>query len=640
MIIPIFARPTYGNETMNFLSIENLTKSYGERMIFADLTFGIDQGQKVAIVAKNGSGKTTMMRCIMGLEPVDSGKVTFRKDIRVAFMEQTENMREDQTILESIFDHDLPELKLIKEYNIAVAKNDEAKLEELYQSITELNAWDTEVRVQQILSVLKLDDMDKRISELSGGQKKRVALAKVLLSDADFLILDEPTNHLDLDMIEWLEQYLSSSKSTILMVTHDRYFLEVVCDTILELADQTIYRYKGNFSYYLEKKAERQEQTQSTIEKAKNTFRKELDWIRRQPKARGVKQKARVDAFQDVKKVASQRLDEDELELPVKMERLGSKIVEFHKVSKAYPNRVILNDFTYNVQRQERLGIVGNNGTGKTTFLKMLVGQEETDKGKIVIGETVVFGYYSQDLIKVKDDFKVIDVVREVAEYIPLEKGRQLSAAQLLERFLFPRDMHYQFVHKLSGGEKRRLKLLRVLMSNPNFLILDEPTNDLDIFAMSVLEEYLRQFQGCLIVVSHDRYFMDKMVDHLFVFEGQGELKDIVGNYTVFRQQQLDKKRGFKQNITKEEPEIKEKIISPSTVDAKKRKLTFKEKEEYETIERRLPELEKSKEELTQALSSGSLSNELLMKNGEELGKVVEEIDALTERWIELAEFI
>ena len=640
IIIPIFARPTYGNETMNFLSIENLTKSYGERMIFADLTFGIDQGQKVAIVAKNGSGKTTMMRCIMGLEPVDSGKVTFRKDIRVAFMEQTENMREDQTILESIFDHDLPELKLIKEYNIAVAKNDEAKLEELYQSITELNAWDTEVRVQQILSVLKLDDMDKRISELSGGQKKRVALAKVLLSDADFLILDEPTNHLDLDMIEWLEQYLSSSKSTILMVTHDRYFLEVVCDTILELADQTIYRYKGNFSYYLEKKAERQEQTQSTIEKAKNTFRKELDWIRRQPKARGVKQKARVDAFQDVKKVASQRLDEDELELPVKMERLGSKIVEFHKVSKAYPNRVILNDFTYNVQRQERLGIVGNNGTGKTTFLKMLVGQEETDKGKIVIGETVVFGYYSQYLIKVKDDFKVIDVVREVAEYIPLEKGRQLSAAQLLERFLFPRDMHYQFVHKLSGGEKRRLKLLRVLMSNPNFLILDEPTNDLDIFAMSVLEEYLRQFQGCLIVVSHDRYFMDKMVDHLFVFEGQGELKDIVGNYTVFRQQQLDKKRGVKQNITKEEPEIKEKIISPSTVDAKKRKLTFKEKEEYETIERRLPELEKSKEELTQALSSGSLSNELLMKNGEDLGKVVEEIDALTERWIELAEFI
>jgi ATP-binding cassette subfamily F protein uup len=625
---------------MNFLSIENLTKSYGERMIFADLTFGIDQGQKVAIVAKNGSGKTTMMRCIMAMEPVDSGKVTFRKDIRVAFMEQTENMREDQTILESIFDHDLPELKLIKEYNIAVAKNDEAKLEELYQSITELNAWDTEVRVQQILSVLKLEDMDKRISELSGGQKKRVALAKVLLSDADFLILDEPTNHLDLDMIEWLENYLSSSKSTILMVTHDRYFLEVVCDTILELADQTIYRYKGNFSYYLEKKAERQEQTQSTIEKAKNTFRKELDWIRRQPKARGVKQKARVDAFQDVKKVASQRLDEDELELPVKMERLGSKIVEFHKVSKSYPNRVILNDFSYNVQRQERLGIVGNNGAGKTTFLKMLVGQEEVDKGKIILGETVVFGYYSQDLIKVNDDFKVIDVVREVAEYIPLEKGRQMSAAQLLERFLFPRDMHYQFVHKLSGGEKRRLKLLRVLMSNPNFLILDEPTNDLDIFAMSVLEEYLRQFQGCLIVVSHDRYFMDKMVDHLFVFEGQGELKDIVGNYTVFRQQQLDKKRGIKQNITKEEPEIKEKTISPSAVESKKRKLSFKEKEEYETIERRLPELEKTKDELTLTLSSGELSNEELIKNGTDLGKVVEEIDALTERWIELAEFI
>ena len=620
---------------MNFLSVENLTKTFGDRTIFRELTFGIDQGQKVAIVAKNGAGKTTLMRCLMNMEYYEDGRIVFRKDIRIAFMEQTEGMREDQTILESIFDHDLPELKLIKEYNIAMANGDEKALEQLYHDITEINAWDTEVKVQQILSVLKLDNTSQLIGSLSGGQKKRVALAKVLLSDADFLLLDEPTNHLDLDMIEWLESYLASSKSTILMVTHDRYFLEVVCDTIFELADQTIYRYKGNFSYYLEKKAERQEQNQSTIEKAKNTFRKELEWIRRQPKARGTKQKARVDAFQDLKKVASQRLDEDELDLPVKMERLGSKIVEFHKVGKSYGDKVILNDFSYNVQRQERLGIVGNNGTGKTTFLKMLVGQEEVNKGKIVIGDTVVFGYYSQDLIKVDDDFKVIDVVKEVAEYIPLEKGKQLSAAQLLERFLFPRDMHYNFVHKLSGGEKRRLKLLRVLMSNPNFLILDEPTNDLDIFVMAVLEDYLRNFQGCLIVVSHDRYFMDKMVDHLFVFEGQGKLKDIVGNYTDFRKKQQETKREDKAaEAKKQEAEV---IYDLPT---SKRKLTFKEKIEFEQIEKKMEQLENEKATLSEQISSGSWTNNELVELGEKLGGVVTEIEKMTERWMELAEFI
>lgn len=620
---------------MNFLSVENLTKTYGDRTIFRDLTFGIDQGQKVAIVAKNGSGKTTLMRCLMNMESYDDGRIVFRKDIRIAFMEQTEGMREDQTILESIFDHDLPELKLIKEYNIAMEKGDEKALEQLYHDISEINAWDTEVKVQQILSVLKLDNTSQLIGSLSGGQKKRVALAKVLLSDADFLLLDEPTNHLDLDMIEWLESYLASSKSTILMVTHDRYFLEVVCDTIFELADQTIYRYKGNFSYYLEKKAEREEQMQSTIEKAKNTFRKELEWIRRQPKARGTKQKARVDAFQDVKKVASQRLDEDELELPVKMERLGSKIVEFHKVGKAYGDKVILSDFSYNVQRQERLGIVGNNGTGKTTFLKMLVGQEEVDKGKIVIGDTVVFGYYSQDLIKVDDDFKVIDVVKEVAEFIPLEKGRQLSAAQLLERFLFPRDMHYNFVHKLSGGEKRRLKLLRVLMSNPNFLILDEPTNDLDIFAMAVLEEYLRNFQGCLIVVSHDRYFMDKMVDHLFVFEGAGKLKDIVGNYTDFRKNQIETKR--EEKATEAKKQVLEVAKEPVST---KRKLSFKEKAEFEQIEKEMERLEVEKATLTEKISSGECTNQELFEWGQQLGGIVSEIEKLTERWMELAEYL
>ena len=553
-------------------------------------------------------------------------------------MEQTELMNEHQTILEAVFDHDLPELKLIKEYNVAMDNNDEKALEHLYQEITEMNAWDIEVKVQQILSVLKLQDTSQVVGSLSGGQKKRVALAKVLLSDADFLFLDEPTNHLDLDMIEWLESYLATSKSTILMVTHDRYFLEVVCDTIFELADKTLYKYKGNFSYYLEKKAEREDQLQSTIEKAKNTFRKELDWIRRQPKARSVKQKARVDAFQDIKKTALQNTDEDELELPVKMERLGSKIVEFHKVGKAYGEKKILEDFTYNVQRLERLGIVGNNGSGKTTFLKMLLGEEPTNKGKIVIGETVVFGYYSQDLIKVKDDFKVIDVVKEVAEYIPLEKGKQLSAAQLLERFLFPRDMHYTFVHKLSGGEKRRLKLLRVLMSNPNFLILDEPTNDLDIFAMSVLEDYLRNFQGCLIVVSHDRYFMDKMVDHLFVFEGEGVIKDIVGNYTDFRKKQIQDKRDEKNSISQvkiekvveEKPKVKEEV---------KRKLNFKEKAEFESLEKKLDTLELDKATILAKISSEGLSNQDVYELGVKLGVIVSEIEDKTNRWIELSEF-
>ncbi|MDB2408283.1 ABC-F family ATP-binding cassette domain-containing protein [Crocinitomicaceae bacterium] len=620
---------------MNFLSVENLTKSFGERILFSDVTFGIDQGQKVAIVAKNGSGKTTLLNCLMDKEQYDSGKIVFRKNIQVAFMEQSENLPLNKTIDEVIYDHQSPKLRLIKDYNKAIESGDEDKLSNLFQELTELDAWDLEAKVNQLLSVFKLEDDSQLINNLSGGQKKRVALIKVLLSEADFLFLDEPTNHLDLDMIEWLESYLSTSKSTILMVTHDRYFLEVVCDTIFELADESLYKYKGNFSYYLEKKAERQEQLQSTIEKARNSFRKELDWIRRQPKARGTKQKARVDAFQDIKKTASQRLDEDELELPVKMERLGSKIVEFHKIGKAFGNLPILNSFSYNVQRKERMGIVGKNGTGKTTFLKMLLGSEPLDKGKIVVGETVVFGHFSQDLIKVNDDFKVIDVVKEVAEFIPLEKGKQLSAAQLLERFLFPRSMHYNFVRKLSGGEKRRLKLLRVLMGNPNFLILDEPTNDLDIFAMAVLEEYLRNFKGCLIVVSHDRYFMDKMVDHLLVFQGGGEVKDILGNYTDFRKNEKEA-----QKEKKSVNPIKKTEVKQNSTEQKKTKLSFKEKEEFNRLERDLEQLEQEKSELSKGLSDESRSNADLYEMGKRLGEVVQQIDQKTDRWMELAEYV
>lgn len=620
---------------MNFLSVENLTKSFGDRLLFSDVSFGIDQGQKVAIVAKNGAGKTTLLNCLMGKESKDSGNVVFRNDIRMAFMEQAENLPLDKTIDEVIYDHSSSKLRLIKSYNEALDKNDEEALSNLFQELTDLDAWELESQVKQFLSVFKLEDVNQTIANLSGGQKKRITLIKVLLSDADFLLLDEPTNHLDLDMIEWLENYLSNSKSTLLMVTHDRYFLEVVCDTILELSNETLFKYKGNFSYYLAKKAEREEQLQSTVEKARNTFRKELEWIRRQPKARGTKQKARIESFHEVKKVASTNLTETELELPVKMERLGSKIVEFHKVSKSFDEKKILSSFSYNVQRKERLGIVGKNGTGKTTFLKILMGEEPIDGGKVVVGDTVVFGHFSQELQTVDPDYKVIDVVKEIAEFIPLEKGKQLSAAQLLERFLFPRSMHYNFVRKLSGGERRRLKLLRVLMSNPNFLILDEPTNDLDIFAMAVLEEYLRGFQGCLIVVSHDRYFMDKMVDHLFVFESEGQIADVIGNYTTYRKKQKIKIKNPKPGNSSVEKKANN-VSEPSRI---KTKLSFKEKAEFDSLEKDIEQLELAKIRYTNQLSNGDLNGDKLFETGNKLAEVVEAIELKTNRWLELSEY-
>ena len=622
---------------MNLLSVENITKTFGARVIFKDLTFGVDQGQKVAIVAKNGSGKTTLLRCLIGADQVDDGRIVFRNGYRVAFMEQSENLDETHSIMEEVFSHDLPELQAVKAYNIAMLSGDEKAIGDSFEAITELNAWDTENKVHQILASLKLEDTTQLISNLSGGQKKRVALAKVLIGEPDFLILDEPTNHLDLDMIEWLEEYLSKSKSTILMVTHDRYFLEVVCDTILEMEDQTIYKYKGNFSYYLEKKAERQEQLGSTIDKARNTMRKELDWIRRQPKARGTKQKARVDSFQDLKAVASQNINEDELEIPIKMERLGSKIVEIHKMNKAFGDKKIINDLSYVFKRQERVGIVGNNGTGKSTFLNMIQGFEELDKGTVSVGDTVVFGYFNQELIQVDEDKKVIDVIRDIAEYIPLEKGKTMTAATFLEKFLFPRDMQYNYVYKLSGGEKRRLKLMTVLMKNPNFLILDEPTNDLDIFVMSVLEDYLRNFQGCLIVVSHDRYFMDKMVDHLFVFDGSGEIKDTFGNYTIYRQKMAQQLKDDRKAAAEPKAvEVVKQVVIEKPVE--KRKMNFKEKVEFKNMESEIEKLENEKALLTDKLSDASLSNTDLMNAGNRLSEVIKELEAKSDRWLELAD--
>ncbi|GAA0876387.1 ABC-F family ATP-binding cassette domain-containing protein [Wandonia haliotis] len=620
---------------MNYLSIEEVTKSYGDRILFKDLTFGIEQGQKAAIVARNGNGKTTLLRCILGVESTDSGRVVFRNDIRVAFLEQSDQLNPNHTIEEEILSHDLPELKAWKAYNDALKAQDDKKITETSEVLNSLHAWEVESRIQQLISVLKLSGVHNPIGELSGGQKKRVALAKVLLADPDFLILDEPTNHLDLDMIEWLENYLSQSKATLLMVTHDRYFLEVVCDTIFELEDQTIYKYKGNFSYYLEKKAEREEQLAATIDKAQNLMRKELDWVRRQPKARGTKQKARLDAFEVTKSVASQKVNKDELELNIKMERIGSKILELHKLGKSYGDKVMLKDFSYVFKKGERVGIVGANGVGKTTFLNMLTGLEEPSKGKVVVGDTVVFGYYRQEQIKIPDDKRLIEVIKDIAEFIPLEKGKELSAAQFLEKFLFPRSVHWNYVSKLSGGEKRRLKLMTVLMANPNFLILDEPTNDLDIFTLSVLEDYLRSFPGCLIVVSHDRYFMDKMVDHIFYFKGDGEIKDILGNYTIYRQElqedELNKRKEEKAQIvekTEKSKEVKEK-----------RKLSYKEKIEFESMEEELEKLEDRKKELTDKLSNPDLSGDELNQVSIELTQVMQDIEYKTDRWLELSEF-
>lgn len=633
---------------MNYLSVEQLTKTYGDRTIFEDLSFGIDQGQKVALVAKNGSGKSTLMRCLIGEEHYDSGRVVFRNDINIAYLQQSDDLNPENTVYEEVFDHDLPKLNVFKKYSKAVKENDEEGMANLFEAISELNAWDLDSLVEQVLSKLKLDNHDAKISTLSGGQRKRVALAKVLIAEPDFLFLDEPTNHLDLDMIEWLEEYLSKSSSTIFMVTHDRYFLEVITDEIYELEDEQLYRYKGNFSYFLEKKAEREENTAVEVGKARSLFKKELQWIRKQPKARGTKQKARTDAFEGIKKTASQNIDKEELEIPIKMERLGTKILELHNVSKSYPGLKILDKLTYTFKRQERLGIVGPNGVGKSTLLRIITGEEEPDAGKVVVGDTVVFGYYSQANIEVDENMKVIDVIREVAEFIPLEKGREMSAAQFLEKFLFPRSMHYNYVYKLSGGEQRRLKLMKVLMSNPNFLILDEPTNDLDIYILSVLEDYLKNFQGCLIIVSHDRYFMDKMVDHIFVFEGDAKIKDITGNYTVYRdqlKQDLLEEQAEKREEKKEEKalaekaEVEKKAAKTVRNDTVKRKLSFKEKQEFERLDKEVVNLETEKEELTAVLSNGVASSEELNAASKRLGELMTVLEEKTERWMELAEF-
>ena len=618
---------------MNYLSVQDLGKSYGIQTLFKGLNFGIDQGQKVALVARNGTGKTTILRALAGVESADTGLVVFRKGIRIAFLQQESHFGNAKTVYQAIFESENPLLSAIQEYEEALLNPENADaFQKAFDKMDQLEAWDYEVKVKTILSKLKLDELTQEISVLSGGQKKRLSLAKILIEQPDFLILDEPTNHLDLAMIEWLQEFLTKENVTLFMVTHDRYFLDAICNEILELEEGDLYRYKGNYTYYLEKKQERQAVMQTNIDKAKNLYTKELEWMRRQPKARGTKSKARIESFYDVEKSAKKRIKNDKVQLEVQMTRLGSKILELHKVSKSYGDLKILDQFTYTFKKRDRIGIVGKNGIGKTTVLNMLTGTETIDAGKIVTGDTVVIGYYTQSGMKMDEGKRVIEIVRDIAEYIPLAGGRKLTAAQMLERFLFTKDAQWKHVSVLSGGEKKRLYLLTILMKNPNFLILDEPTNDLDLITLKVLEDFLDEFEGCMITVSHDRYFMDRLVDHLFVFEGEGQVKDFPGNYTDYRENVA---ADGKLKIDK--PKLKDPVKDRAS---EKRKLTYNEKKEYDTIESVIDLLEQEKVAIGTQFNDAGLDAEKMKELGVRLKEIEEEIELKTNRWMELAELV
>ena len=621
---------------MNYLSVENLTKSFGERVLFNNLTFGIEKGQKVAFIAKNGTGKSTFLSILYGTEGYDSGTVAFRKGVKTGFLHQNPDFKQDLTINETLFKDDSKILKAIKEYEAASADyEDSDRMNKAFENMESLNAWDYEARIKQVLGKLNIHDLTRKISELSGGQQKRVSLAQVLIEDPDFVILDEPTNHLDIEMIEWLEKFLASDTRTILMVTHDRYFLERVCNEIIELDNKQLYKYKGNYAYFLQKKQEREEVQGANIDKAKNLYRKELEWMRRMPKARATKAKSREDAFYDTKEKAHQKMDNSKVELEIDMSRIGGKIIEMHHAKKSFGDNIILKDFSYTFKKRERVGIVGKNGTGKSTFLNMITGKEPVSGGKISVGETIVFGYYSQMGMKIKDNQKMIEVIRDIAEFIPLKSGKKLGASQLLERFLFPKSQHYTLVEKLSGGEKKRLYLCTILMKNPNFLILDEPTNDLDIVTLNVLENFLEEFPGCLVIVTHDRYFMDKLVDHLFVLEGEGEVKDFNGKYTDY-QNYLEEKN----ELEREEKESsKVKKVIEKKVDESKTKLSYKEKYEFEELEKELAILEEKKGLLTEKLNANSPDDDM-NKIMVEFGDLSKLIDDKTARWMELADLV
>lgn len=623
-----------------YLDVQNLTKRFGERLLFNRICFSIAEGDRVGLIAKNGTGKSTLLNILTGKEGKDEGDITFRNNIQIGYLEQSPVYPEGMTVMEACFYHGNEITRLIKEYEKCMATEGNPGLDDLLSQMEQLKAWDYERKAKEILSKLKINDFDQPISQLSGGQVKRVALANVLITEPDLIILDEPTNHLDLDMVEWLEEYLNKGKLSLLMVTHDRYFLDNVCSEILELDNQTIYTYKGNYEYYLEKREQRMTAEDARTAHARNLYRTELDWMRRMPCARGHKARYRKEAFYELEKVAKRRVQENNVTLTGGSSYIGNKIFEAEHLSKSFgPDKIILKDFSYVFSRYEKMGIVGNNGTGKSTFIKMLLGLVKPDSGKLEIGETVRFGYYSQEGLQFKEDEKVIDIIRKIAEYVEVD-GHRISAGQFLQQFLFSPEEQYNYVAKLSGGERRRLYLCTILIKNPNFLVLDEPTNDLDIITLQVLEEYLQKFKGCAIIVSHDRYFMDKVVDHLLVFRGQGDIRDFPGNYSQYREWK-DAKEQHDRELEKE----KEKEIKVKTEDkprrehsSAKKRMTYKERMEYRQLGKDIEALEKEKKDIETALCSGTLSVDELTEKSKRLPLLSDELDEKSMRWLELSE--
>ncbi|HEY5510157.1 MAG TPA: ABC-F family ATP-binding cassette domain-containing protein [Prolixibacteraceae bacterium] len=613
-----------------YLQLDNLSKNWGDLELFKDISFTINQGDKVALIAKNGAGKTTLMNILSGDEVADSGKVIINTDIRIGYLRQLPELNPNETVLEAAFSSTGENISAVREYESAIESGDQKAIEKSMDRLNQLNCWDFELKIKQILTELNIHDLQQPIRELSGGQKKRIALAHVLIDEPDFLILDEPTNHLDLEMIEWLERTLEKAKCTLLMVTHDRYFLDRVCNEIIEMDEHSLFRYKGNYSYYVEKRDERIQNLNSEIERDRNLFRTELDWLRRMPQARSHKSKYRTEAAYQLKEKASRRIEDNKLELAINSQRLGNKIINLDHLSKAFGDVTILKNFSYKFARFEKIGIVGKNGSGKSTFLNLLTGAIPADSGKMDTGETVQFGYFRQDGIQFSPDDRVIDIIKEIAEVVEMGDGSKLSASQFLNYFLFPPETQYSFVGKLSGGEKRRLYLCTILIRNPNFLILDEPTNDLDIMTLNVLEEYLKSFKGCTIVVSHDRFFMDKIVDHLFVFEGNGVIKDFPGNYTEYRDWAEEKAKA-EQVIVKTDKPVREKPVT------EKKKLSFKEKKELEELEKDISNLENEKKILEEDLNSGLMAADLLHKKSLRYGEVTSQLEDKEMRWLELS---
>ena len=624
---------------MNVLSIDRISKSFNEKTLFEEATFGIDQGQKIALVGVNGCGKSTLLKMIAKIESPDSGDISYNKSTKVSYLPQIPKLEDANDILSEIFNSANESAVAVMKYQLLLVKSAEnpafqEELQSAIEKVDNLNAWDFEDKARQVLGKLGIHDTSQQVSGLSGGQRKRVALAKVLLEEPDLLILDEPTNHLDLEAIEWLENFLDTANLSLLMVTHDRYFLDKVTNHIIEIDQGQIFRYYGNYAYFLEKKSEREQREAIEIDKARNLMKKELEWIRRQPKARGTKAKYRIDAFYDLKEKATKNVKKEELDIQTGMSRLGKKVLEIEEMDFAYGDKVITKNFNYIFKRKERIGIVGANGAGKSTFLNLLTKKISPDKGEVKAGINTRFGYYTQSELEAKPGQKVIEVIKEIAEFIKLDDGREISASQLLTLFLFDGKAQYNYVERLSGGERRRLQLLKVLMGNPNFLILDEPTNDLDIMTLNILEDYLENFDGCLMIVSHDRYFMDRLADHLFVFEGDGVIRDFNGNYTDYRQE-------FK-NVSqpKENKPIdpEERVINQQPKDQNKAKLSFKEKRELEAIEAEMPELEKKKAELIDQLNHRTADHEKLMEISKEIETISEKLEEIEFRWLELSE--